>query len=156
MPGLPLGAAQQHSVPANAQNYDHVSGIEFIETHPDKPYPRSAAYRKTQDGAQMRVRSNSPELADADLTEEQARAYIDALVAAGVFTWNRVYRPSQGTFVVEGINWRLEVEFEKQGALKRARPFRAEGENLFPDNYDQVVQLLMRLPEGAAEAELQE
>ena len=143
MPGLPLGAAQQHDVPVELLDYDHIAGIEYIETNAGIPYPRSVAYRPVDGGGQMRVRDKAPDLVDIDLDEAQARAYIDAVVSGGVFGWNRVYRPAQGTFVFDGTNWRLEVTFKKTGVLKAPRPFRVEGEMIFPDNYEQVVGLLM-------------
>lgn len=144
MPGLPFGAARQHPVPAEVQDYEHIESIEFIEIDPDLPSPRSVAYRPTARGAQMRVRDFAPELEDRELSESEARAYIGRLVASGVFSWARVYRPAQGTFVNVGVQWRLEVEFAKPaGSKKKVRPFRAEGENVFPDGFEQVVAALM-------------
>lgn len=147
MPGLSLGAAQQYDIPADLQCYERIAGIEFIETRAGIPYPRSAAYRPCAGGAQMRVRDGAPDILDADLTEGEARAYIAALVEAGLFRWRRVYRPAQGTFVLDGTNWRVEVTFTKDGGLRAPRPLRAEGEGLFPDGYDHMTGLLMALPE---------
>ena len=147
MPGLPLGAARQHDVRPELLDYEHIAGIEFIETLAGIPYPRSAAYRPVQGGAQMRVR---PELVDAELSEDEARAYLAALVDAGLFAWRRVYRPAQGTFTLDGTNWRVEVTFAEQEGGARPRPFRVEGENVFPDTYNTVTELLMRLPQRLA------
>lgn len=144
MPGLPFGAARQHPVPQEVRDYEHIESIEFIEIDPDVPSPRSVAYRPTAGGAQMRVRDFAPELEDRELSEPEARAYIEHLVATGVFSWARTYRPAQGTFVNVGTEWRLEVEFARPaGAKKKVRPFKAEGENVFPDNFDEVVSALM-------------
>lgn len=142
MPGLPFGAAQQHSIPAEFQTYEGIAGIEFIDMRPDLPYPRSAAYRRCADGAQMRVRDRVAEIAEADLDEQQARAYLSALVERGLFFWHRTYRPAQGTFVLDAPQWRLEVTFDKLGG-KRCKPFRAEGEGTYPDNFEEVAGALM-------------
>lgn len=155
MPGLPFGAAQQHSVPAEFQTYEGIAGIEFIDMHPDLPYPRSAAYRKCAGGAQMRVRNRAAEIAEVDLDEQQARAYLSALVEHGLFRWHRSYRPAQGTFVLDAPQWRLEVTFDKLDG-KRCKPFRAEGEGTYPDNFEAVAGALMgpgAQPADAAEPE---
>lgn len=157
MPGLPFGAVQSYDVAAEFRTYEHIVGIEFIEIDPDKPYPRSAAYRVTPHGAQMRVRDNAPEIDDVDLGEEQARAYIESLAGSGLFEWQRVYRPSQGTFVVASVEWRVEVSFDVPIAGKRTKNFRVEGESAFPDNYENVVKTLMRCgEEGGANSNGQE
>ncbi len=148
MPGLPLGAAQQHDVPAEQLTYERITGIEFIELDANLPYPRSAAYRRSASGADMLVRAHAPEIEQVQLSEEQARAYIDALVAAGLFSWQRVYRPVQGTFVNSSTQWRLKVEFSAASGAgrklaRKPRPFESEGENVFPDSYEQVVAALM-------------
>lgn len=149
MPGLPFGAARQHPVPREALNYEGIEAIEFIETDPDLPYPRSVAYRPSPTGAQARVRDFSPEISDLELTEAQARAYLSRLVESGLFSWQRVYRPAQGTFVNVGREWRLEVRFSKtEGAKKPPRSFKAEGENVFPDGYNGVVAALMSVRRG--------
>ncbi len=144
MPGLPFGAAQSYDVPAEFRTYEHITGIEFIEIDPDKPYPRSAAYRVTPGGAQMRFRDYAPDIEDVELTQEEARAYIDSLSQSGLFEWQRVYRPAQGTFVVAGVEWRVELSFDVVVAGRRTKTFRVEGENTFPDNFEQVVKILMR------------
>lgn len=144
MPGLPFGAARQHPVPAELLTYEGIAGIEYIELDPDLPYPRSAAYRPAIAGGQLRVRDRVPEVADRELTRDEARAYLSALVSSGVFSWQRVYRPAQGTFVNVGVEWRLEVTFAKpKGARKEPRAFVVEGENVFPDGYSRVVSALM-------------
>ena len=149
MPGLPFGAAQQHGIPAELQSYDNIVGIEFIELDANLPYPRSAAYRRLEQGAEMLVRDNAPDIEHVQLSEAQARTYIDALSDAGVFSWQRVYRPAQGTFVNASTQWRLKVEFSEtarsaeRASSRKARPFESEGENVFPDDYAQIVSLLM-------------
>ena len=85
MPGLPFGAAQSYDVPHELRTYEHVQGIEFIEVDPYLPFPRSAAYRKTVDGAQMLIRRGAPEIAQVDLAADEARSLIAALDAAGLF-----------------------------------------------------------------------
>lgn len=145
MPGLPFGAVQAHDVPQEFRSYAHIEDIEFIEINPNKPYPRSAAYRKTASGAQMRVRNNAPEIEELELTVDEATSFIDSLVQAGVFSWQRVYRPAQGTFVVADLEWRLEVRFDKAFA-KRTQAFKVEGEDVFPDSYDAVLSLLLDVP----------
>lgn len=152
MPGLPLGAAQQHAVPEELLDYDHIAGIEYIQTRAGIPYPRSVAYRPVEGGGQVRLRNEAPDLVDVDLDEQEARDYIQRLVDRGLFGWNRVYRPAQGTFVFDGTNWRLEVRFKTQGA-KEPRPFRVEGEMLFPDNYEPIVALLMDVGQDLAPAD---
>lgn len=143
MPGLPFGAAQQRAIPRELLTYENIAGIEYIEANPSLPYPRSAAYRPVEGGAQMRVRDRTAEIEDIELTVPEARAYIEALVNSGLFSWNRVYRPAQGTFVNEALQWRVEVTFSKNGASKKRRPFRVEGEEEAPSDYEQVVALLM-------------
>lgn len=145
MPGLPFGAVQAHDVPQEFRSYAHIEDIEYIEIDPNKPYPRSSAYRKTADGAQMRIRNNAPEIEELDLTVDEATSFIDSLVEAGVFSWQRVYRPAQGTFVVANLEWRLEFRFDKPFA-KRARSFKVEGEEVFPDSYGDVTSLLTDVP----------
>ena len=146
MPGLPFGAARQHPVPAEVLDYEHIVKIEFIEIDADRPYPRSVAYRPTPSGSELRVRKNAPEVYDVALDEPQSHAYIVGLIEAGLFAWQRVYRPAQGTFVLAGTEWRIDVEFETPQGLKRVHPFKAEGENTSPDNYEAVVSALMNVP----------
>ena len=90
----------------------------------------------------MRVRDRAAEIAEVDLDEQQARAYLSALVEHGLFRWHRSYRPAQGTFVLDAPQWRLEVTFDKLGG-KRCKPFRAEGEGTYPDNFEEVAGALM-------------
>lgn len=142
MPGLPFGAAQQHGVPAEFQTYEGIAGIEFIDMRPDLPFPRSAAYRKRAGGAQMRVRNEAAEIAEVDLDERQARSYLSALVEHGLFRWHRSYRPAQGTFVLDAPQWRLEVTFGKLDG-KRCKPFRAEGEGTYPDDFETIAGALL-------------
>ena len=142
MPGLPFGAAQSYDVPRELRTYEHVRSIEFIEVDPDLPYPRSAAYRPVDFGAQMLIRRAVPDIEEVELDVEQARALIAALDEAGLFDWQRVYKPSQGNFVVTATEWRIEVDFDAKIA-KRSSTFRSEGEDEFPDSYDAVVKLLL-------------
>lgn len=147
MPGLPFGAAQSYDVPHELRTYEHVQGIEFIEVDPDLPFPRSAAYRKTADGAQMLIRRGAPEIAQVDLAADEARSLIAALDAAGLFTWQRVYKPAQGPFVNVVTEWRVEVDFDESIA-KRSSTFRSEGADEFPDSFDSVVSLLLSQAPG--------
>lgn len=148
MSGLPLGAAQSHSVPEEMRSYDHVSGIEFIEIDPSLPYPRSAAYRRVPAGAQMLIRNAAPELIKVDLSVEEATALIDELREAGLFDWQRVFKAVQGSFVDVACEWRIEVDFDEEFA-RRSSKFRSEGEDEFPDAFDEVVDLLLgRAPES--------
>lgn len=149
MPGLPFGAVQAHDVPQEFRSYAHIEDIEFIEINPNKPYPRSAAYRKTTEGAQMRVRNNAPEIEEFDLTVDEATAFIDSIVQSGVFSWQRVYRPAQGTFVVADLEWRLEIRFDRP-FVKRTQAFKVEGEDVFPDTYDATISLLVDAPHSFA------
>lgn len=142
MSGLPFGAAQSVTVPSELRTYEHVVGIEFIELDPNLVYPRSAAYRKTETGAQMRTRDAAPEIVDFDLTIDEARALIEDLADAGFFDWQRVYKPVQGTFVVTATDWRVSVTFDEP-LSRHARAFESEGEDEFPDTYDQVMRLLV-------------
>ena len=151
MPGLPFGAARQQDIAPELRTYEQIVSIEFIEIDPDMAYPRSFAYRPSEQGGQTRTRVFSPDLIDADLSEAEARALIDGLDQAGVFDWNRVYRPAQGTFVVAAREWRLEIVFKSQGFGKTPRPFKVDGENVFPDNYKQVVEGLFGLEERKQE-----
>lgn len=144
MPGLPFGAVQAHDVAAQYRTYEHITGIEFIEVNPDMPYPRSAAYRAVPQGGQMRIRDNAPEIDDIELAEDEARAFVEELAQSGLFEWQRVYRPAQGTFVVESVEWRVEVSFDVPVMGKRSTTFKVEGEGVFPDNYEQVISKLMR------------
>lgn len=96
MPGLPFGAAQSYDVPHELRTYEHVQGIEFIEVDPDLPFPRSAAYRKTADGAQMLIRRRAPEIAQVDLTADEARSLIVALDAAGFSHGSACTNPHRG------------------------------------------------------------
>ncbi len=155
MPGLPFGAAQTYDVPQEFRNYAHIEGIEFIEINPNKPYPRSSAYRKTDSGAQMRIRNNAPEIEELELTIDEATSFIESLVQAGVFSWQRVYRPAQGTFVVADLEWRLEFMFDKPFA-KRAQSFKVEGEDVFPDNFDAVVSLLIDVPSATLDDSIED
>lgn len=143
MSGLPFGAAQSFTVPMELRSYEHVLGIEFIELDPNLAYPRSAAYRKTEGGAQMRARNAAPELLDFDLSRDEAVALIESLDRAGLFDWQRVYKPSQGTFVVTATDWRMSVEFDVPVA-RRDHVFESEGEDEFPDSFEQVVGILLR------------
>lgn len=147
MPGLPFGAAQSYDVPHELRTYEHVQGIEFIEVDPDLPFPRSAAYRKTVDGAQMLIRRGAPEIAQVDFAADEARSLIAALDAAGLFTWQRVYKPAQGPFVNVVTEWRVEVDFDESIA-KRSSTFRSEGADEFPDSFDSVVSLLLSQAPG--------
>lgn len=149
MSAVPFGAEQSHRVPPEFRSYDHVEEIEFIELDPDSPYPRSAAYRVTETGAQMRVRNALPQLDEVELSTADARALIEDVAAAGLFDWQRVYRPVQGTFVNAAFEWRVEVSFDEPFA-KRTRSFRAEGEGVRPDTYDRVIDVLMRAVDESA------
>lgn len=142
MPGL--GSARQHPVDRALLDYEHIEGLEFIELNPDLPCPRSVAYRATEAGADLRVRSNTPQVHDVSVAQEQARGYIEALAASGLFSWQRVYRPAQGTFTLAAVQWRLKVSF-RGGKIVRPRPFEVEGEGLFPDDYEHVLTLLFSL-----------
>lgn len=142
MPGLPFGAAQSHDVPHELRTYEHVRGIEFIEVDPDLPAPRSAAYRPVAGGAQMLIRRATPDIDEVSLDENEARGLIAALDVAGLFDWQRVYKPSQGNFVVTATEWRIEVDFDTRIA-KRSSTFRSEGEDEFPDSFEHVVGLLV-------------
>lgn len=142
MPGLPFGAAQSHDVPHELRTYEHVRGIEFIEIDPDLPAPRSAAYRPVAGGAQMLIRRATPDIDEVSLDEDEARGLIAALDAAGLFDWQRVYKSSQGNFVVTATEWRIEVDFDTRIA-KRSSTFRSEGEDEFPDSFGHVVGLLV-------------
>lgn len=152
MPGLPFGAAQQHDVPAELRCYDRIAGIEFIEADPSLPYPRSVAYRPAEGGAQMRVRANEPDIIDLEIPADQAKSYVESLADAGLFDLQRVYRPAQGTFTVAGLQWRLEVEFTREGSPKKPRPFRAEGEGVLPDGHEALVKALMAPARPALDA----
>lgn len=147
MPGLPFGAARSYDVPHELRTYEHVQDIEFIEVDPDLPYPRSAAYRKTDDGAQMLIRRGAPEIAQVALTVDEAHALIAALDATGLFTWQRVYKPAQGPFVNVVTEWRVEVDFDEPIA-KRSSTFRSEGADEFPDSFDSIVGLLLSQAPG--------
>lgn len=149
MPGLPFGAAQSYDVPKDLRCYEHVLGIEFIEIDPDLPYPRSAAYRQVPAGAQMLIRRAVPEIDELSLDEVEARNLIAALDEAGLFDWQRVYKPSQGNFVITATEWRLEVTFDVPIA-KRVSSFKSEGEDEFPDSFDDVVSLLLSQEQGSA------
>lgn len=151
--GLPLGAAQTYSVPEHMRCYDHVTGIEFIEVDPSLPYPRSAAYRKVPGGAQMLIRKSAPELIEVDLSLEEACALIDRLRDVGLFEWQRVFKPVQGSFVDVATEWRIEVDFDERIA-RRSSKFRSEGEDEFPDSFDAVVEALLgQAPEPNAASE---
>ena len=147
MPGLPFGAAQSYDVPHELRPSEHVQGLELIEVDPDLPFPRSAAYRTTADGAQMLIRRRAPEIAQVDLTADEARSLIVALDAAGLFTWQRVYKPAQGPFVNVVTEWRVEVDFDEPIA-KRSSTFRSEGADEFPDSFDSIVSLLLSQAPG--------
>ncbi len=151
MPGLPFGAAQQHEVSNEFKTYEGIEKIEFIEIDPNLPSPRSVAYRPSETGGEMIVRNWSPELHHLELDESEARHFIKRIAASGLFSWQRAYRPSQGTFVVSGHEWRLEVSFSRLPGSKRQRPFKVEGENVFPDDYKEVVALLMAPAENRIE-----
>lgn len=149
MPGLPFGAAQTFIVPTELRSYEHIVGFEFIEIDPNLPYPRSAAYRKTGEGAQMLIRKAEPDLLEVDLSSDAAHKLIEELGAAGVFDWQRMYKPPQGNFVVETTNWRLSIEFDEK-LTKRSATFVSEGADEFPDTFDCVISLLLsqaQLPE---------
>jgi hypothetical protein len=143
MVALPFGAMQSYRVPPEFRSYEHVKEIEFIEIDPDRPYPRSVAYRAAEDGAQMLIRRAAPELDEIELCADEARALIEDVAAAGLFEWQRVYKPVQGTFVNASLEWRIEVSFDEPYA-KRASSFKVEGEGTRPDTYDQVIDVLMR------------
>lgn len=142
MTGLPLGAAQSHIVPDEMRSYEHITGIQFIEIDPSLPYPRSAAYRKVPQGAEMLIRKYAPELAEVDLSVEEARDLIGRLREAGLFDWQRVFKPVQGTFVDVATEWRIEVDFDEK-ISKRSSRFQSEGEDEFPDSFDAVVSALL-------------
>lgn len=149
MSGLPFGSAQSFTVPEELRSYEHVLGMEFIEIDPNLVFPRSAAYRKTEGGAQMRTRNAAPDLVDSDLSRDEAQLLIDSLNAAGLFDWQRVYKPVQGSFVVAATEWRVGITFD-ECVSKRSSVFESEGEDEFPDTFDEVVNLL--IPEsGEAE-----
>lgn len=153
MAGLPLGAAQSYSVPEELQCYDHVVGIEFIEIDPNLVFPRSAAYRKVPEGAQMLIRTSGPELFEVDLSLEDARLLIAQLKDGGLFQWQRVFKPVQGSFVDVATEWRIEVEFDEK-LSRRSSSFKSEGEDEFPDSFDEVVSVLLsRAPEDVVESE---
>lgn len=77
----------------------------------------------------------------------EARSLIAALDAAGLFTWQRVYKPAQGPFVNVVTEWRVEVDFDEPIA-KRSSMFRSEGADEFPDSFDSVVSLLLSQAPG--------
>ena len=70
-----------------------------------------------------------------------------ALDAAGLFTWQRVYKPAQGPFVNVVTEWRVEVDFDEPIA-KRSSTFRSEGADEFPDSFDSIVSLLLSQAPG--------
>lgn len=142
MTGLALGAARQRAVDPSLLCYERIAGIEYIEMDPDLPYPASAAYRTCEHGAEMLLRANVPDVERVSLDEGQARRYLEALVEAGLFAWQRVYRPAQGTFAVVSTQWRIEVSFTSRG-LATPKPFAVEGEDAFPDGYAAVRAALM-------------
>lgn len=145
MPGLPAGAAQAHSVPLRLRCYEHVMGIEFIEVDPNVPAPLSAAYRPVSGGAQMLIRRETPELEERSLSEDEARQLIGALDEAGLFEWQRVYCPAQGTYRVVATEWRIQVTFDEK-ISRHSSSFQSEGEDEFPDTYDSVVGILVHEP----------
>lgn len=147
MAGLPMGAAQSYSVPEELRSYDHIVGIEFIEIDPNLPYPRSAAYRKMPDGAQMLIRKSAPELYEVDLSLEEATALIDQLRSDGLFDWQRTFKAVQGSFVDVATEWRIEVDFDRKISWRSSK-FRSEGEDEFPDSFDAVVDALLSLAPG--------
>ena len=145
MTGTPLGAKQHHPVPDSLKNYQSIVSIEFIEKDQKTDDVRSAAYRPVDGGAQTRIRlSTQDELTDSDLNLDEANAYINAIVEAGIFDWDYSYRPAQGNFTNVNTQWRLKIEFD---AATGQSPFISEGESFFPDNYDSIINLLLRIDE---------
>lgn len=141
MSGEAFGSKQIHAVPAALQNYEAITSIEFVEQDQKNDNIRSVAYRPIDFGAQTRIRVNIQEdLVDSNLDLDEAKSYISRLVQAGIFAWNYSYRPAQGTFTNVNTLWRLKIEFDP--AVKH-RPFIVEGESYFPDNYEQIVSILL-------------
>lgn len=70
--------------------------------------------------------------------EDEARRLTPLWWRLGLFEWQRVYKPSQGNFVVTATEWRIEVDFDTRIA-KRSSTFRSEGEDEFPDSFEHVV-----------------
>jgi hypothetical protein len=139
MRGKPAGAAQSRIVASELRCYERVAGVRFIEQGYPHADPRSAAYRPADGGGQLRLRFNEPECHDEELDEAAARAYIEALDAHGAFDLDRVYRPVQGSFSLSPQEWRLEVEFTANADGTVPEPYVAEGENAWPDGYEELV-----------------
>ncbi len=135
----PAGAARSRVVAGELRCYERVAEIRFIEQGYPHPDPRSAAYRPVSGGGQLRLRFNEPECHDEELDEASARAYIAALDAHGAFDLDRVYRPVQGSFSLSPQEWRLEIEFSADAAGEVPEPYVAEGENAWPDGYEELV-----------------
>ena len=141
MTGKPLGAKHLRPIPDSLKNYQGIAGIEFIEQNQKTDDVRSVAYRVVDDGAQTRIRTSlQDDLVDSDLNLKEANSYIDSLVGAGIFDWDYSYRPSQGNFTNVNIQWRLKIEFNP--SYEQA-PFICEGESLFPDNYESIIEILL-------------
>ena len=143
MAGQPAGARQARTIPAELRCYGRVAGLRFIEQGYPHPDPRSAAYRPVPGGGQLRLRFNEPACHDEQLDEAAARAYIAALDAHGAFDLDRVYRPVQGSFSIDPQEWRLEVEFSPDADGHVPEPYVAEGENAYPDGYEEFVLALL-------------
>lgn len=90
----------------------------------------------------MLLRDAKPQLADVELSVEEANALIVSLDAAGLFDWQRAYKPAQGVFANVATEWRVEVNFDER-ISKRSSAFRAEGADEYPDSFEQVIALLM-------------
>ena len=145
MSGIAFGSKHLRTIPANVQNYDAITSIEFIEQEQKTDNIRSAAYRPVQGGGQTRIRTGvQDDLIDTDLSLKEATEYIDALVSAGIFDWDYSYRPAQGNFTNVNCQWRLKIEFNEAA---KEKPFIAEGESCFPDNYETITAILLRQSE---------
>ncbi len=95
----------------------------------------------------MLLRNADPQLADVELSVEEAGALIASLDAAGLFDWQRVYKPAQGVFANVATEWRVEVNFDEPIA-RRSSTFKSEGADEAPDSFEQVIALFMsHMPE---------
>ncbi len=139
----PAGAAQARVVAPELRSYERVAALRFIEQGYPHPDPRSAAYRPVAGGGQLRLRFNEPACHDEELDEAGARAYIAALDAHGAFDLDRVYRPVQGSFSLDPQEWRLEIEFSPDADGVVPEPYVAEGENAWPDAYEELALVLL-------------
>ena len=147
MGGIPFGAKRGHEVASELRTFEAIWQISYIH---DALLPAdfcSAAY--LNDGSSFKTRTRTTlegALVDTELSEQDARTYIEALIDAGIFDWMRVYKPAQGTFVKYSTEWRLQIDFAKPEAGRTPKPFVVEGENCFPDNYELIQKLLMSVP----------